>query len=222
MKPTIVDLAESRPRSQRKPGHTTPLTEARDDTLTVVALDPGGVTGWSIMDIRRDAITRQKPLHRNITTWIHGQVDCRGAADDRASIAEAEARGVLDICRMITQWTGCAVVIEDFVLRTMSSDRDLLSPVRITAAVEQFLWGNRITPVIQSAAEAKAAATDERLKTWGLYDPTHAHAMRHARDADRHALTFLRKASMHTASGHRLRAAAWPHLYSDKTKRTRR
>lgn len=47
-------------------------------------------------------------------------------------------------------------------------------------------WALGIT--YQSAAQAKGVVTDKRLKSWGLWVP----GQQHARDAIRHAVTYLR------------------------------
>lgn len=103
------------------------------------------------------------------------------------------------------------MVIESFILRQFSKDPNLLSPVRITASIAQDLWMHRRYYFTQSPAEAKTTATDERLKNWELYD-SHG-GMNHARDADRHAITFLRKACQASKVARELREQAWPHLY---------
>jgi hypothetical protein len=86
----------------------------------------------------------------------------------------------------------------------------LLSAVRLTAALEILVEeaGLGMTMHRQAPATAKTTATDERLKKWGLYN--RAGAQRHARDGDRHSITFLRLAKTSGA----LRGRAWPHLYT--------
>lgn len=111
------------------------------------------------------------------------------------------------MCDLIRAWPAAAIVFESFTLRNHSMDQELLSPERLTAAVGFWMWQCRREYFTQSPAEGKVTATDARLKSWGLYDP-HG-GMNHARDADRHAITFLRRAS--TIQG--LRERAWPHLY---------
>ena len=54
---------------------------------------------------------------------------------------------------------------------------------------------------------AKNTATDDRLKAWDLYQ--REGGMEHARDADRHAITFLRRAS----GSKQLRANSWPLMF---------
>ena len=161
---------------------------------TVVTLDPGGTTGWCVFQCHPEALIDNDVLIlENIDYWQSGQFT--GNED-----AQCE-----QICNLIFNWPGCAILIEDFVLRMMSPDRDLLSPVRITAKVEHMLWLRGMTFFVQSASEAKTTATDVRLKNWGLYKP----GEEHGRDATRHAITFIRKAKTRTM----LRMYAWPYLY---------
>lgn len=83
------------------------------------------------------------------------------------------------------------LVIEDFVLRERTKQRNLLAPVRLTAAVAQeVLLSDRLIGVtIQSPSDAKSVVTDERLKQLGLWQTGQVHA----RDACRHLALFLRK-----------------------------
>lgn len=194
------------------------------NNLTVVAFDPGGTTGWSVMKLSyEDLMDQQKPVHEAIHTWYHGQVDCgsqSGNAGDSATansydlgISETgEAAGVAILSNIIRQQArpafgglGTAVVYEDFIIRQSNMSRDFLSPVRVTAALQQTAWESRLASEFkQQPSEAKTAITDDRLKTWKMYYD--GSAARHARDADRHALLFLRKARQKKG---RIREA-WP------------
>ncbi|AXH49791.1 RuvC-like resolvase [Gordonia phage Pleakley] len=188
--------------------------------VSVVAFDPGGTTGWSIMrlDIERLFDKKTRP-HEMITQWWHGEIDCGAMSGNAGSSALAqgydlgesetgEAAGVFLCERLIHLGGGIprsAVVIEDFILRTQTQARDALSPVRITAALQQLLWeGKDVTTYKQQPSEAKTTCTDDRLKQWGFWTP----GSRHARDADRHAILFVRK----TREQRSKIFAAWPIL----------
>jgi hypothetical protein len=83
------------------------------------------------------------------------------------------------------------VTIEDFILYMLSSDRELLAPVRLTARYLDRMETSGFPIWTRStSAEAKRTVTDERLKTWGQYD---SNSGEHARDAQRHAILVLRK-----------------------------
>jgi hypothetical protein len=210
---TTIDLAK---RTRRRRGYI-PEDEITYDTATVIALDPGGTTGWSLISVHPEALTNpHASILENIFVHQHGQVDCGshrgnlGTSLHSGISTDGEFSGVYDLVKFIEGWPCAAVVIEDFVLRQMRMDRELLSPVRITSAIGYQLWRKGRDYHSQSPADAKNVCSDERLKRWGMYDPQGG--LQHARDADRHALLFLRK-----AKGKKdFRATAWPHLYSSE------
>ncbi|WAA19689.1 RuvC-like resolvase [Gordonia phage Dalilpop] len=173
--------------------------------VNVVAFDPGGTTGWSVftLDVER-LFDKTVRAHEVITDWWHGEIDCGAASGQLGSAAsqydlsaseEGEAAGA-HLCEKLVerhaQALNCTVVVEDFILRTQNQKRDALSPVRITAILDYLLWEGKNVPypiARQQPSEAKTAITDERLKLWDMWVP----GGRHARDADRHALLFVRK-----------------------------
>ena len=178
--------------------------------LTVVAFDPGGTTGWSLMMIDYDDLKDpRKSVQSCLRRWYHGGVDCGSNSGDAADSASAtgydlgisetgEAAGIA-ICENIVGEAlamaagPVAVVIEDFIIDPdrMNMGRDFLSPVRTMSRLEQLLWESRSTTVHKQMPSEKPTASDERLVRWGMYTEGKGH--RHARDADRHALIFLRK-----------------------------
>lgn len=170
------------------------------DDPCVLAIDPGGTTGWSVLMVHRDALVDPEvPVLNNILHWGHGQIS--GDENEQAS----ELLGIVDA------WPGCCVLIEDFILRVSSGDRDVLSPVRITAKVEFGLYLVGSQAFRQMPSEAKSIATDERLRNWGLYQ--REGGLGHARDADRHGISWLRKSKQHEW----MRRACWPYLYGQSS-----
>jgi hypothetical protein len=83
------------------------------------------------------------------------------------------------------------IVLEDFILRERTSDRSLLSPVRLNAKLEDKFRESmpRVELTLQSPSNAKTTVTNERLKRWGLWSV----GEQHARDATRHLILWLRK-----------------------------
>lgn len=182
--------------------------------LPIIAIDPGQMTGWSLLVLRReigardcfswnlDAILRKKVL------WQHGEINGYGAEDE----------AVYRLAKLINQWPTAAVVVEDFILRAERKEksRNLLSPVRITAKLETYLWRQNRPMFLQQPSQAKTTITDERLALWhckaddGLED--------HARDADRHAVLFARRCLGPAGAG--LKKLAWPHIYCDDQEAT--
>lgn len=173
---------------------------------TVIAVDPGGTTGWSVMCVEPDCLADPEiSVLASIVHWASGQVDGEENAQAHALVT------------LIASWPHAAVVCENFTLRTFKQSRELLSPVRITSKLDYVMnrgledvapAGRRIW--LQEPSMAKGTATDDRLKDWGLY--RRVGGEEHARDATRHAITFLRRASDRP----KLRHSAWPLLYDTK------
>lgn len=210
---TTIDLAM---RTSRRRGYIKD-DEITYDVATVIALDPGGTSGWSLISVHPESLVApDASVLDNISVHQHGQVDCGshrgnlGTSNHSGISTHGEFSGVYDLVKFIKGWPCAAVVIEDFVLRQMRMDRDLLSPVRITAAIGYALWKDGRDYHVQAPGDAKRICSDDRLKDWRMYDPTGG--LQHARDADRHALLFLRKAKQKAS----FRAKAWPHLYGER------
>lgn len=210
---TTIDLAK---RTRRRRGYLDDA-EITYDAATVIAIDPGGTTGWSLLSVHPESLTASDASFLdNIFVHQHGQVDCGshrgnlGTSLHSGISTDGEFSGVYDLAKFIHQWPCAAVVIEDFVLRTQRMDRDLLSPVRVTSALGYALWRKGRDYHVQQPADAKRTCSDDRLKQWRMYDSTGG--LQHARDADRHAILFMRKAKAKRA----FRAAAWPHLYGER------
>jgi hypothetical protein len=175
----------------------------------VIAIDPGGTTGWSVMMVHPDALVDPNiQILANIEYWSHGQF---GGPENK------QAKQVVEL---VEAWPDAALVIERFTLRVLRMDDDLLSPVRITAKIEMALdlWpglgGQRNnTPIFYQPTSVLASIHDGRLREWGLYERAGGEV--HARDADRHAIYFLRDAKGHKQAK-QLREKAWPHLYDER------
>ena len=203
-----------------------PLTEWRErigtvelvTAPTVIGVDPGGTLGWSVMVVHPEALVDPDvTILGNLLHHANGQIRAippkvlTGKEPKALELSLEERRCVRMLIQdVLSTWHGAAMVIEDFLLRKKVMDRELLSPVRLTAALELALEyeGLEMTLHRQSPSEAKSTATDDRLKSWGLY--RRAGGQQHARDADRHAITFLKKAKQRGS----VRGAAWPHLYT--------
>lgn len=169
--------------------------------LTIVSFDPGETTGWSVMRITAGALyDRRVPVQEALHFWTHGQVDTGSqmqVVSDEVLLS-GEPAGVRLLEQIVDAQfpsslvpRGVAVVFEGFILRTQNKKPEALSPVRVMARLEQLLWeADNVTIRKQQPGQAKGTVTDDRLKNWGMH--VGGHAERHARDADRHALYFLR------------------------------
>lgn len=184
--------------------------------LIVVSFDPGETTGWSVMETRIDKLLNNDlTIGETVTDWWHGQIDCgatMGNAGDTGTTSrrdlgvsdEGEGMGAAIMEQLVGEQfarsPAVAVVLEDFILRTQSKKRDAISPVRVISRFDQLMWERRIE-TFRSQPSEKVAVNDDRLKRWGFYEG--GHADRHARDADRHNILFLKKIRQSRARLHR-------------------
>jgi hypothetical protein len=180
----------------------------------LIWFDPGGTTGWSVFSVHPDALSQEDlSVLENVVWWDQGQFV--GDEDNQAD-------EMVELCRV---WPHAAIGIESFILRTRRSSEDTLSPVRLIAKLGYALRkghegrgsdlkcgrGKPRRLFQQQPSLAKNTVTDDRLKEWGYY--RREGGEEHARDATRHALTFLRRTSDEDPRSTALRVAAWPHLF---------
>ena len=172
---------------------------------SVISIDPGGTTGWSLMCVEPYALSDpDERILRNITLHQHGELPSNDTPDGYNEVTDI-------LIDLIMTWPQAAVVIEDFVIRNPNRSREFLSPVRITEKLDYILWKHDRTWHRQTPADAKTTATDARLREWGLFVAP-ASKMVHARDADRHGITFLRKIKDEPKK----QARVWPHLFGEE------
>jgi hypothetical protein len=176
--------------------------QANDSWCEVLAFDPGGTTGWSVMCIKpRDLINPKKELTRRaLEHYAAGQ------------IVGGELIQVDQCVELIDIWPNAAVVSESFVQRIRNTGLETdpaYSPVRINFTLKWWLATEDRYLFKQSPSDAKKAWTDERLEAAKL-DPEGGHANRHARDGVRHAALFLNRASAQKGLRHR----AWPQFFN--------
>lgn len=156
-------------------------------TIEVLTFDPGGTTGWAWMRIPIVKLLEQTDFASlyNAIEWDCGELT--GTENWQAD----QAIGMVELR------PGCGVVVEDFVLHKFNRDRELLSPVRVTAKIEYGVYMlNRVAPggrthgyAVQSLSDANKAMPDARLQETGFWEV----GKEHARDATRHGVTFLRR-----------------------------
>ena len=221
-----------------------PLYKEWSEMMVVIALDPGETTGWSLIatdsnflvGVGISAMTKgqtanlgldmKKTLSESIHLHWHGQVDC-GRKFGKLHVSDTydpglnpdgEGFGVNRLMWLIDQWPNAAIVIEDFIpnFSKLKKDRAGLSPVRVTARIEHELWKRDRYLIRQAVSEAKGTMTDERLREMGAYD--RKGGLNHARDADRHATLFLRKAQRSAE----IRHIGWPKQFGKPVKVAKR
>lgn len=144
------------------------------DSYQVLALDPGGTTGWAIFQVHPDAMTGDPeiPVLDNIEWWTAGEVT--GKQDDQID----------ELVKLIEEWPAARLVTENFRVRSIQA---LLDPAEINAVLR---WAVRPRYfVYQEPGLAMSTVTDERQKLWGYWLP----GKPHARDAVKHGITFLKR-----------------------------
>lgn len=157
-----------------------PSVLEEQSSVRVLALDPGGVTGWSVGWLGRDGQCEIK---------AHGQIDSIMLPDFEGwSHYKKESVAVDEVMEMVNRWSIDVVVAEDFVLRERTSDRTLLGPSRLLSICADRIDTDDVMRWfhLQSASDAKSTIGDERLRGLGAW---YAGAQ-HARDAARHFHTF--------------------------------
>lgn len=170
------------------------MHDGSDGDPTVIAYDPGGVTGWALFSVHPDAVADPSlKILNNVEYARWGQFT--GTEFDQVD-------QMLDLA---DAWPGAAIVTEDFILRQFNASRALLSPVRLNAAFRYCLGRDRRV-YLQQPSLAKTTITDERLRVMGYWDNTKGEV--HARDAIRHNFTFWKRVK----EDRKLLAAAFPAL----------
>lgn len=197
-----VDITQEHRKRRRKEDDKPNLTMA-----AVIAIDPGETTGWSLIVVNPECLSDPKEkILANILVHQHGEVSSKRTGPV-GIFNEGECLAVNDLYTLAESWPHAAIVIEDFIIRNNDRTRSFLSPVRMTSKLEQLLWADSRIYFRQQANDAKTTAKDWRLKEWGMYE--REGGLGHARDADRHAIVFLRRLTQSA----KLRAQAFPHLY---------
>lgn len=151
---------------------------------TVVWYDPGGTSGWTVFTVHPESLTDPEiRVLDNVLFHKCGEFygDEYKQADQMLDLADA--------------WPGAALGTEKFVMYDSSrgrKDEMLLTLVRLNAVLAYELRrGGRDRKLFrQNAQFAMVGMPDERLKACGYYNCSKGST--HARDADRHALMFLR------------------------------
>lgn len=161
------------------------LGQPEDDPFfTTIWFDPGTTTGWAVFGVWPEAMELGGPkILPNIAAWSAGEF---------VGTFEQIVDSMMDL---VEAWGDQSHVgYEDFILRKFSMARELLDPIRISERFEDRMYRmNRLWQLEkpQQPALAMSCATDDRLKAWGFWNPLTGQP--HARDAVRHAITYLRR-----------------------------
>jgi hypothetical protein len=157
--------------------------------LVVVAFDPGVTDGWCILRVPIKVLLRRGQVGAvSQMRWTVGE--------HRLGSASANVLRAVQLVRLayedvMVDGDVLVVVQEDFSLRMMSSDPEMLEPVRWLAVWDHWAAtsGGFPFPVVRQMPSEKSVVTDQRLHLWGLWVP----GKEHKRDALRHALVYLRR-----------------------------
>ena len=166
----------------RGPKKVCEIGSVPSDSYQILAVDPGGVTGWSMMAFPKTIAgvsvwkTSVEKILDNKFTWVHGEIECN-PIDPGAKILR----------KLCDRWPRAAIVFEDFWIRQIAVD---LAPVELISIVRHHLWMKGRKMNMQQPAMAKRL-NNERLRLLGVYTPTGG--LEHARDADRHVLMTIRR-----------------------------
>lgn len=181
-------------------GYYRPLDDDLD--TVIIGIDPGVTTGISAVVFN----SKKVPMPNEVEHWGSDQISYGGSGNAK-DLIEAEggfaeqkiAHKIGEMIFALSQYSGSPdknrrvlIVIEDFIIRQQNSTRDFLAPVRITAGIiQEIFYMENAKVVFQTPADAKAICTDDRMDKWGFTIKTTKD--RHSRDADRHAILFLRR-----------------------------
>jgi hypothetical protein len=142
---------------------------------TIVALDPGGTTGFAVYREERD---NDAANLRYGGSWRAGHI---GPEEHHVELWNF-------LAKLQQHDENLTVVCESFEFRQgkQRANINLMSKEYIgVAKLFGTVWG--IPVVFQTAAQGKGFASDEKLKVMGLYTPGKKHAM----DAMRHLVTYM-------------------------------
>ena len=167
--------------------------------LAIIGVDPGVTTGVAIATLQRKEIGSLTDVFVEMGQLSYGFSGNGFDIIESASAEEGEAKVAAEIAQLVRtavlHGSRVVLVIEDFVVRRFDSSREFLSPVRITARIQQELFNDTVcqgvTVAMQSPSDAKQTCTDERMKKWGIQPKTYKD--RHGLDAARHCVLFIRK-----------------------------
>lgn len=174
------------------PGGLVARRERAEKAPTVLAIDPGGTTGWCVLSVDRGGFEPGEKLLPHVCYRATGHIYGAGLRDQR------ENEVVRDILELISHWPQAVVVMEDFIPMRPSREREYLSPVRIADKVEYALWEKDWPPLEWQMPSEMKGMPDDLLRSQGWYDADWIQAP-HGRDALRHAMVRLKKAKMRAA-----------------------
>jgi hypothetical protein len=167
--------------------------------LLIAAFDPGVTTGWAALRLDLGLLTDEGfaalalrsggGRETDLLAWDTGVF--RGGDGACAEQMLGLVRGVWEEGEFGVGVDSDVMGIaqEDFILRMLSADRDLLSPVRINAIFDHIARPVPVPRRKQQASDAKRVVSDDRLHRMNLWRSGWTD---HEKDALRHAVLLAR------------------------------
>lgn len=221
------------------------FTETPTENLaTVLAFDPGGLTGWCALSVEPETLSgtvqydddadypKGRALHDRIVEAQYGQIDCGvGGVGHEVGVGRGhgdvnivgEIAGITSMVHLsVMDWPKSAVILEEFTLEQMEKSGDLLYPVRVMAGFwaqaqlgeDEFGSHQNVAERIFISRRADAKGTCTDARL-RQWKLFDSNSGPHARDATRHAYHFLRKSRGGSLDARQKRYLAWPHLFED-------
>lgn len=158
--------------------------------LVVMWFDPGVTTGWAIIRVPIKHLLSMGQVgsipHMQVNTGQYRTETTSENVDRALEIARAAYTDVAEEDDVMV------VGHEGFTLRMLSSDPELLEPVRWLAVWDDRFAPPRVEfplPVERQNPSLMNTIGDDRLKLWGLWQP----GREHGRAALKHGLVYLRR-----------------------------
>lgn len=167
--------------------------------LLIIGFDPGVTTGWAALRLDLGMLVAEGfsalalrsggGRETDLLAWDTGTF--RGGDGACAEQMLGLVRGVWEEGEFAAGPDSDVMGIaqEDFILRMLSSDRDLLSPVRINAVFDHIARPVPVPRRKQQPSDAKNVVSDDRLRRMNLGRPGWTE---HEKDALRHAILLAR------------------------------
>lgn len=183
--------------------------------LYCIGYDPGVTTGWAVLRLDFEKLCSMGFAELcmasgggrdpDLLAWDCGEFT--GAENLQADHMVGLVRGCWQDGEFDqgTESDVIAVASEDFILRLLSADRDLLAPVRVLAKFDYAARGMPVPRTRASASDAKQVVTDTRLRALNLWKEGSAHP----RDATRQAVLMARRMSEPTYRARWLALCGW-------------
>lgn len=143
--------------------------------MKVLALDPGGTTGWAMYSCEEIVEPFNSTSEFYNEKWVAGQLDRPGHHEQLYTLLE------------LMHADPFHVVTESFEFRQRARNGLVLISLEYIGVAELFCQQRQLQLKRQTASMAKGFVTDDKIKNMELWKSGQPHAM----DATRHLLYYL-------------------------------